>query len=88
MPAMSENTVETYTPKIKDLPADLRPRERLAQMGEGALSTAELLAIILRTGGGGQNALSFATSLLSRFQGLAGLARAGLEELELSLIHI
>ncbi len=71
-----------YRPKIKDLPADDRPRERLARVGEGALSTAELLAIILRTGVGGENALALATRLLSRYGSLMGLARASFAELE------
>lgn len=72
----------TYQPKIKDMPVDLRPRERLARAGEGALSSAELLAIILRTGVGGENVLSMATRLLSHFGGLPGLARASFAELE------
>jgi DNA repair protein RadC len=67
---------------MKDLPMDLRPRERLEKVGERALSTAELLAIILRTGVGGQNALAVATGLLSRFGGLAGLARTSFSELQ------
>jgi len=79
---MSESERAEYSPTIKDLPLDLRPRERLAKVGEGALSTAELVAIILRTGVGGQNALTVATGLLSRFGGLSGLARASISELQ------
>jgi len=79
---MSEENVAEYSPTIKELPLDLRPRERLAEVGEGALSSAELLAIILRTGVGGQNALTVATGLLSRFGGLAGLARTSFSELQ------
>lgn len=71
-----------YRPKIKELPADERPRERLARAGEGALSTAELLAIILRTGIGGENALALASRLLARYNGLPGLARASFAELQ------
>ena len=71
-----------YRPTIKDLPVDERPRERLARAGEGALSTAELLAIILRTGVGGENVLALATRLLSRYGGLPGLARASFVELQ------
>ncbi len=36
--------------RIKDLPQSERPRERLAALGAGALRTAELIAILLRTG--------------------------------------
>jgi DNA repair protein RadC len=70
-----------YRPTIKELPSAERPRERLQNYGSGALSTAELLAIILRTGIGGQNVLSLATSLLARYEGLSGLVRANVVEL-------
>ncbi len=70
-----------YQLTIKDMPASERPRERLARLGAGALSSAELLAILLRTGVGGENAVRMAERLLARFDGLAGLARAGLPEL-------
>lgn len=71
----------TAMPTIKDLPVEERPRERLARVGEGALSTAELLAIILRTGVGGESALAMASRLLSTYEGLPGLARASFSEL-------
>lgn len=71
-----------YRPKIKELPAEERPRERLARAGEGALSTAELLAIILRTGVGGENVLALASRLLACYNGLPGLARASFAELQ------
>jgi DNA repair protein RadC len=78
---MSNETRTEYRPMIRDLPADERPRERLARAGEGALSTTELLAIILRTGVGGESALDIARRLLSRYEGLGGLARASFAEL-------
>lgn len=77
-----DETVAEYRPRIKELPADERPRERLARAGEGALSTAELLAIILRTGVGGENVLALASRLLARYNGLPGLARASFSELQ------
>ncbi len=67
---------------IRDLPAGERPRERLAHAGEGALSTTELLAIILRTGMGGESVLDMARRLISRYGGLPGLARASFAELQ------
>jgi DNA repair protein RadC len=70
-----------YRPTIKDLPVEERPRERLVRAGEGALSTAELLAIILRTGVDGEGVLDMARRLLYQFGGLPGLARASLAEL-------
>ncbi len=52
------------------------PRERLLQRGEHALSDAELLAVILRTGYRNCSAVALAGELLEEFQGLAGLVRA------------
>jgi len=48
-----------FNSRIKDMQILERPRERLARMGAGVLSTAELLAILLRVGvtwGGGSPA--------------------------------
>lgn len=50
--------------KIKDLCADERPREKMLERGAGALTNAELLAILLRTGMGGRNAVDVARVLL------------------------
>ncbi len=67
---------------IKDLPNDLRPRERLIKHGGEALSTSELLAIILRTGTRGHNVLDLSNLLLSRYKGdLISLFSAGVVEL-------
>jgi DNA repair protein RadC len=66
---------------IRDLPAGERPRERLAQYGPESLSTAELLAIVLRVGARGESAIRLAERLLSEFRGLAGLARARVPQL-------
>jgi DNA repair protein RadC len=78
---MDDEKRADYRPMIRDLPVPERPRERLARLGEGALSTAELLAIILRTGVGGLSVLDLATRLLSSYNGLPGLARASFDEL-------
>jgi len=68
-------------PSIKELPEDQRPRERLIAEGEGALSDAELLAIILRSGTEEQTAIGLAQSLLSKFGSLRGLAGRTVAEL-------
>jgi DNA repair protein RadC len=67
--------------RIQDLPAEERPRERMAATGAQALSTAELLAILLRTGGRGQSALQTAQALLHQTGGVLGLRRAALADL-------
>lgn len=58
-----------------------RPRERLATLGTGALSDAELVAIQLGTGGAGESALVLAQALLAEWGGVSGLARAAVDEL-------
>lgn len=77
---MSPESVE-YHPLIRDLPARERPRERLRDAGANALSNAELLAIILRTGTNAESVLNLAARLLARFRGLGGLARSSFGEL-------
>ncbi len=66
---------------VKDLPAALRPREKLLAHGAGALADAELLALLLRTGLRGQGVLQLAGHLLGEFGGLAGLLRASAGDL-------
>ena len=70
-----------YHATVRELPSDERPRERLQHFGPQALSQAELLAIILRTGTRGDNALELANKLLSKYGGLPGLVRADFQEL-------
>jgi DNA repair protein RadC len=67
--------------RITDLHETERPRERLAAQGPAALSSAELLAILLRVGVRGENAVQVGQRLLQSFHGLAGLHRATFEEL-------
>jgi DNA repair protein RadC len=61
---------------IRDWPEGERPRERLLEAGARRLATAELLAIILRTGGPGESAVDLARRLLAQPGGLAGLEAA------------
>lgn len=72
----------TYnTVMMRDMAEQNRPRERLLQVGERAVSTAELLAIVLRSGVPGENVLRLAERLLITFKDLPGLARASVAEL-------
>lgn len=66
---------------IRDMPDHERPRERMAEKGADALSNAELMAILLRTGLRGRSALQVAAELLQKFTTLGNLARASLDEL-------
>lgn len=62
---------------ISDWPAAERPRERLLAQGATALSDAELLAVLLRTGVRDKSAVELARELLEQFDGLSGLFSAG-----------
>lgn len=68
--------------RITDLPAELRPRERLLALGAATLGDSELLAILLRTGAGGISAIELGSLLLSRFGSLARLLAAAPAELQ------
>ncbi len=67
--------------RIMDLHETERPRERLAALGPQALSNAELLAILLRVGVEGENAVQVGQRLLQCYGGLGGLHRVSFEEL-------
>ncbi len=77
----TDAVVVEYYPTIKDLPEGERPRERLEHYGAGALSSAELLAIILRVGNKDENVIRLAQRLLTTYGGLVGLAQAAFSDL-------
>ncbi|GAA5042829.1 RadC family protein [Nocardia callitridis] len=66
---------------LVDVPVEQRPRERLLALGPHALSDVELLALLLRHGRRGANALDLAAELVVEYGGLAELAAARPEEL-------
>jgi DNA repair protein RadC len=66
---------------MRELPPAERPRERLLNQGAGALKTAELIAILLRTGTSERPVLDLAEFLLSHFGSLEALSRAPVGEL-------
>ncbi len=67
--------------RITSWPARERPRERLLRSGPSALTDAELLAIVLRTGSRRQNAVELARSVLENARSLRGLGRLSLFDL-------
>lgn len=67
--------------RIKDLSYNLRPRERLEALGADALSTAELIAILLGSGFKGRNVIDVAHYLLKAHPSLEDLARASVKDL-------
>lgn len=71
---------EQVTYRILDLVETDRPRERLARYGAQSLSNAELLAILLRVGLEGENAVQVGQRLLGDFGGLRGLHQATFDD--------
>ncbi len=67
--------------RIADMEQAERPRERLARHGAAQLSNPELLAILLRVGVEGENAVQMAGRILMANRGLIGLYRTGYSEL-------
>ncbi len=67
--------------RIMDIPESDRPRERLAKYGAAALSSAELLAILLRIGVKGESALQVGQRLLREYHGIGGLHKASVADL-------
>lgn len=67
---------------LRDWPEPQRPREKLLTLGAEALSDAELLALMLRTGTRGRNAVQFGQDLLNTFGGVLGLFSASAKTLQ------
>ena len=67
--------------KIRELPEDERPREKLITHGVGALSDAELIGILLRTGRVGANVIDVARELIQQHGSLRELSRCSVPEL-------
>jgi DNA repair protein RadC len=67
--------------KIREMPRDERPREKLAAHGAGALTDPELIAILLGTGIPGENVVEVARNLLKEHSSLTGLSRCSVGEL-------
>ncbi|HEY1016477.1 MAG TPA: DNA repair protein RadC [Herpetosiphonaceae bacterium] len=70
-----------YLVSLKELPSGEQPRERLRDLGPAALSDAEVLAIVLRTGVAGLDVVRLARKLLLDYGGWPGLQRASFADL-------
>lgn len=73
--------MESPTLLLRDIPHDERPRERMMHYGASALSHAELLAILLRTGTRQESAVHIAQRLLKEAGGIRQLVDLSIEEL-------
>src|SRR6516164_11777839 len=68
--------------KIRELPAEDRPREKLLKHGADGLTNRELIAILLRTGVPGKNAVEVGGEILEKYKTLSGLSRISARELK------
>lgn len=66
---------------INDFASDNKPRERMLNSGADVLSDAELLAILLRSGGENNSAIDLANLILKKFDGISGLYSVDIHEL-------
>ncbi len=64
------------------MPNDERPRERLARLGTDALSTIEILAILLGSGTQNRSVMELAQDLLAHFKTVRALSGASIQELK------
>lgn len=67
---------------IRNWPASERPRETLIEKGSGAVSDAGLIAVLLRSGSKGEDAVALARNMIKKFGGLGPLLHASKQELE------
>ena len=72
---------ENFGYRIEDIELSQRPRERLEKYGAEVLTNAELLAILIRVGKKGSNAIQVGQKLLGKFNGLKGLQQAKIPQL-------
>jgi len=71
-----------YKLKIKDLPKNERPREKMLRYGAEYLSNSELLALILRTGTKEDSVLNLCDRLLSHCGGINGISSPSINDLK------
>jgi DNA repair protein RadC len=78
----SKGHTAVISSRLKDQSAGERPRERLIECGAQALSPAELVAILVRTGLRGVNAVEIGKQLVCKFGSLGAMARASVDDLQ------
>lgn len=78
---MDEQKLEQKV-RIKDMPIEQRPREKLLKDGAEILSNVELLAILIGSGTKDKSAIDLANEIMSRYGSYKGLAGRDIEELK------
>jgi DNA repair protein RadC len=67
--------------RIQDLPQGERPREKLALLGPGALSNAELMALFISSGSKGRSAIDIGSDLIAKYGSMGALGAMPVSEL-------
>jgi DNA repair protein RadC len=73
--------IDRFSPRIRDLPYDQRPREKLALLGPTVLDNAELMALFISTGTRGLSAIDIGRNLLRKFGSIGALGALPVNEL-------
>ena len=68
--------------KIKDIPKNERPREKLMKYGKENMSNSELLAILLKTGTKGESALDLAVNVLKKIKSIENLKNISFDDIK------
>lgn len=79
--AVLDNNLKHYVLRVRDLPDEQKPRERLIAHGPGVLSVAELLAVILTTGTTKEEVLTMSSRILKEYGEKSLLSRTDVKEL-------
>ena len=68
-----QETYNTTSTRIQDMPHDQRPREKLAQLGPTSLDNAELMALFISTGTKGRSAIDIGRDLIQKYGSMGAL---------------
>jgi len=85
---MENKTFDKKIMSVKDMPPDLRPREKLLKYGLKSMENYELIAILLRTGTKGKSVLDVSKELLEKFNKLEYFFEATMDEIKDSKLGI
>ena len=78
---MNEYEADLPSSRIRDMPSDRRPREKLAALGPAALDNAELMALFISTGQKGRSAIDIGRDLIAKYGSMSALGGLPVSEL-------
>ncbi len=78
---MADESLETPSSRIQDMPNGERPREKLAALGPAALNNAELMALFISTGTKGHSAIDIGRNLIGKYGSMSALGNLTVSQL-------